>query len=93
MDDAQILTIVKYKLGLTSDVRDDYLTHIIKAARGELKNSGIDPEGQTESYQLEYDMYLAEYAGWLYESRGGEAGIPRWLQFRRHNLIIGHQNV
>lgn len=93
MDNTEILKITKYSLGLTTDVRDEYLLHIIEGARGELKNSGIDPEGQTESYTYEYNLYLAEYSAWLYRSRGGEVALPRHLQFRRHNLIIGHIDV
>ena len=89
MSDEEILQIVKFKAGLTLDVRDTYILSIIKGARAELANSGIYPEGQDENYKAEYEMYLVDYAYWLYSTKG-ESALPRHLQFRRHNLIVGH---
>lgn len=90
MNDAEILDYVKFNLGLTTDLRDKYLLQIIKGARAELKESGIDPEGQSDSYIDNYDNYLADYAAYMYRNRGGEAELPRHLLFRRRNLIISH---
>lgn len=89
MTDEEILKVVKYKAGLTLDVRDPYILEIIKGARGELANSRITPDGQDENYRQEYDMYLVDYCYWLYSTRGEEA-LPRHLLFRRNNLIVGH---
>lgn len=91
MTDEQILEIVKYNLGLSTDVRDPYLLQIIKSARGELKRSGIDPSGQNDDYGLHYDMYLADYSAWLYRERGGATTLPKYLSFRRNNLIVDHK--
>lgn len=89
MTDREILQIVKYKAGLTMDVRDTYILDIIRGARAELKNSGVHPEGQDENYTAEYEMYLVDYSYWLYSTRGEDV-LPRHLRFRRNNLIVGH---
>lgn len=93
MDDQQILELVKFNLGISTTVRDEYLLHIIKSTRSQCKQSGIDPEGQSEDYINEYNLYLHDEVAWLYRSRGGETGRPEGLAFRRHNLIVGHKDV
>lgn len=93
MDDNAILELVKFNLGLTTDVRDKYLLQIIKSTRSQLKQSGIDPEGQSEDYCNEYYYYLSDEAAWLYRNRGGEIALSEGLRFRRNNLIIGHEDV
>lgn len=88
MDDNDILRFVKANLGLTSEVRDEYLLQIIKGAKGELKGSGVTGEGQSEDYINEYEEYLVDYVSWMYRNRGGEEPLPRHLRFRRNNLIL-----
>lgn len=93
MDKDTILEFVKYNLGLNTTVRDKYLSQIIEGAIAELKNSGINPDGQDESYIKEYETYLIDYSSWLYRNRGGETSLPRHLIFKRRNLQIGHKDV
>ena len=93
MDDKEVLELVKFNLGLSSNIRDKYLLQIIKSTRSQLKNSGIDPEGQTVDYQNEYFYYLSDEVSWLYRNRGGEIGLSPGLRFRRNNLILGHKDV
>lgn len=91
MDNAEILLIVKANLGLTTDLRDKYLTSIIQAARGELSLKGVDPEGQEEAYRLSYDQYLADYSAWAYRTRGGTETMPKYLRLKLNDLIIAHK--
>lgn len=93
MTDEQILELVKFNLGISTSVRDTYLLQIIKSTRSQLKNSGIDPEGQSEDYCNEYYLYLHDEVCWLYRNRGGEIALSSGLRFRRNNLIIGHKDV
>lgn len=93
MTDEEILNLVKSNLGISTDKRDQYLRQIIKSTRSQLKNSGIDPEGQSEDYKNEYDLYLSDEVAWLYRSYGGETALSPGLRFRRNNLILGHKNV
>lgn len=93
MTDNEILELVKFNLGISTDVRDKYLLQIIKSTRSQLKNSGIDPEGQSTDYCNEYDLYLHDEVCWLYRNRGGELALAPGLRFRRNNLILGHQDV
>ena len=93
MTDNEILELVKFNLGISTDVRDKYLLQIIKSTRSQLKNSGIDPEGQTDDYCNEYFYYLSDEVCWLYRNRGGEIKLSPGLRFRRNNLILGHKDV
>ena len=93
MNDEQILELVKFNLGISTSVRDEYLKQIIKSTRSQLKNSGIDPEGQSEDYCNEYFYYLSDEVSWLYRNRGGEIALSPGLRFRRNNLILGHKDV
>lgn len=87
-----ILELVKAKLGISTSVRDTYLTAIIKGVVKELE----DEQGLTldddNSYHL---LFVVDYATWRYESKDKEGAMPRHLQFRLHNLIIytGGHNV
>lgn len=87
------LEFVKYNLGLSTTVRDQYIKRIIESAEAELRNSGINPDEQEESYVKEYEMFLIDYSSWLYRNRGGDGSLPRHLIYKRHNLQIGHKDV
>lgn len=84
---------VKLVLGISSNVRDPILINIIEGAIAELRNSGIDPENQTDYYKNEFHRYIIDYSAWLYESKGGRESMPRHLTFRRRNLQIGHHDI
>lgn len=87
-----ILELVKAKLGISTSVRDTYLTAIIKGVVKELEDEqGLTLDGDN-SYHL---LFVVDYATWRYESKDKEGAMPRHLQFRLHNLIIytGGHNV
>lgn len=93
MDVAQVLELVKARLGITTAVRDHYLTAIISGVIDELeKEKGItlDPDNACHL------MFVVDYATWRYQSvgdgttayTGQPMSMPRHLQYRLHNLII-----
>lgn len=88
MDTNEILKFVKFNLGISTSVRDEYLNHIINSTISRLKRTGIDPEGQSTDYQNEYFSYVVDEVCNMYRNRGGEIALPEGLNYRRNTLIV-----
>lgn len=85
MDIGTILMLVKARQGITSDVRDTYLTAIIEGIVKELESvQGITLDSANQCHL----MFVVDYATWRYQSRDEMGGMPRHLQFRLHNLFV-----
>ncbi|CAK7002033.1 hypothetical protein [Tissierella sp.] len=85
MKTATILALLKARIGISSDVRDTYLTAIVDSIITELE----DEKGIVlDEKNMNQVMFIVDYATWRYQNRDGDKGIPRHLQFRLHNLII-----
>ena len=93
MDTNDILKFVKFNLGISTDVRDEYLEFIIDSTISRLKRTGIDPEGQNTDYQNEYFSYVVDEVCNMYRNRGGEIPLPEGLRFRRNTLIVEKNDV
>ena len=88
MDDVQLetsLSLVKESIGLRSDVRDGFLTAIIKGTHKQLTTEQGISLDMDNSYHL---IFLVDFSAWRYKNRDSSGAIPRHLQFRLHNLII-----
>lgn len=82
----QTLQIVKSKLGISSNIRDTLLNHIIDSTKIELQeehNLVVKEEGDTDLVS----SFLIDYVCFKYQNREYK-GVPRYLQFRLHNLKI-----
>ena len=80
-----VLELAKARIGITSNIRDEYLTKIIEGIKNELENQ------QGLSIDLDSPhilMFLVDFATWRYQNRDTHDGMPRHLQFRLHNLMI-----
>ncbi|MED4783446.1 hypothetical protein [Brevibacillus choshinensis] len=85
MDTAIVLSLVKERLGIRSNVRDTYLSAIVQGVVKELEDEkGIVLQAADASHL----MFCVDYASWRYQSRDSTGAMPRHLQFRLHNLII-----
>jgi hypothetical protein len=85
MDTATVLSLVKARLGISSEVRDTYLTAIIDGIVKELTDEkGLSLDGDNP-YHL---MFVVDFATWRYQNRDTMEAMPRHLQFRLHNLMI-----
>ena len=85
MDASTVVALVKERLGIRTNVRDIYLTAIVDGVVKELEEEkGLALDG-ANPYHL---MFVVDYATWRYQSRDSDAGLPRHLQFRLHNLMI-----
>lgn len=81
----EALRLVKFRLGITSTVRNEYLEAIIDSVIKELEDEkGVVLE-ENNSYHL---LFIVDYATWRYQSRDSVGAMPRHLQFRLHNLMI-----
>jgi len=88
MNTETVLQLVKARLGISSTVRDTYLTAIIEGVITELEDAqGLVLDG-ANPYHL---MFVVDYSTWRYQNRDSEGAMPRHLQFRLHNLMI-HAN-
>jgi hypothetical protein len=93
MDNATIVELVKARLGISSEVRDTFLTAIAEGVVKELEDEkGLVLDG-TNPYHL---MFVVDYATWRYqnvensETSSGRVmlSMPRHLQYRLHNLMV-----
>ena len=84
------LTLVKARLGISTSVRDTYISSIIEAVIDELKTINGLQLDKTSSAHL---MFIVDCSTWRYQNRDSYEGIPRHLQFRLHNLIIANKGV
>lgn len=82
MEKETILTLVKSRIGISSTVRDTYLMAIIESVISEF-------EYFYDSTNQSHIMFIVDFATWRYQNRDESGGVPRHLQFRLHNLIVG----
>lgn len=81
-----VLSLVKARLGITIDRRDEYIQAIIDGIKKELADiQGIELDVSNPNHV----MFLVDYACYRYENRGEQSGLPRHLQWRLHNLFVG----
>lgn len=80
----KILQIVKSKLGISSNVRDTLLNHIIDSTRIELQEEHNLIIGEDTDL---VSSFLIDYVCFKYQNREYK-GVPRYLQFRLHNLKV-----
>ena len=84
MDESMLLDLVKLKLGITSDIRDDYLLALIKGVFDSLTTVyGL----MLDETNAEHQMFIVDYVTYLYTNQDTVA-FPRHLQWRLHNLIL-----
>ncbi len=86
----KILTLVKSRLGISTNVRDTYLTSIIESVIKELED---EKDIKLDMENMNHVMFIVDYATWRYQSRDSSGALPRHLQFRLHNLVIHNGGV
>lgn len=81
-----VLQLVKARLGITTSVRDAYLEKIVEGVITELET---DKDIQLIKDNAHHVMFVVDLSTWRYQNRDEHGAMPRHLQFRLHNLIIG----
>ncbi len=85
MDTATILDLVKARLGISTTVRDTYLTKIIESIIAELE----DEKGITlVTDNANHLMFIVDYSSWRYQSRDSKGAMPEHLKWRLKNLYV-----
>lgn len=85
MDATQVVNLVKARLGISTVVRDVYLTAIANSVIQELEDEkGLTLDGANQ-YHL---LFVCDYATFRYQSRDEPGAMPRHLQLRLHNLMV-----
>lgn len=85
MDITTILDLIKARLGISTDIRDAYLSAIIESVIKELEDEKgiiLDPDN------MNHTMFIVDYSVWRYQSRDSAGEIPKHLQWRLRNLYI-----
>lgn len=92
MDVATVVSLMKARLGISSTVRDTYLTAIADGVIKELEDEKGLVLDSANPYHL---IFVVDYATWRYQSRDSNTGMPRHLQYRLHNLFlhVGTENL
>lgn len=86
MDISEVLELVKFKEGIKSNKRDDYLNHLIDSAIKELedvKGIAIDLGNPTHT------TFVADWAYFKYVSRDNPT-MPQYLKQELHDLQISY---
>lgn len=92
MDTSTILELVKARLGISTTVRDAYLTAIIDGVIKELEDEkGITLQNENQNHL----MFIVDYSVWRYQSRDSTGDMPKHLYWRLRNLYLnsGDKNV
>lgn len=83
MTNEQLVSLLKLKIGIMSDVQDERLQHLIDAIVEELtteKGIVIDMENPRHT------SFITDYAEYRYKSVSQE--VPRYLMHRLYNLYL-----
>lgn len=85
MDINLAVDLIKARLGLTGDARDDYITAITNGVIKELEDEKGLVLDSANPYHL---MFVVDFSVWRYQNRDIPGAMPRHLQYRLHGLCI-----
>lgn len=81
------LDMLKYNLGKLDTAQDEYLQHLIEAARQMIAREGITLDDTQESQNI-----VTMYAAYLYRRRAGDdQSMPRMLRYALNNLLFAQK--
>lgn len=89
MDVNTVVTLAKARLGITTEIRDSYITAIANGILAELSDEkGLVLDGANPCHL----MFVVDYTTWRYQSvvegTSSSLSMPRHLQYRLHNLMV-----
>lgn len=85
MDTASILSLLKMQLGISTTVKDTLLTSKVNSAIAEIEDALGVMLSETDPRHIDLAV---DFAAWKYENPDAQLGIPRFIEFRIHNLQI-----
>ena len=86
MNRAEILTMLKVDLQISTAAQDAYLGNLITLAQQSIRREGI-----TLANNIEDSMLTEAYAAYLYRSRRNPAPMPRNLRWALNNRLLAEK--
>lgn len=88
MTDDELLEMTKLNLTIIGTTWDEYLTHLIEAAKKSIEREGIT----IDTTSLEDCNIIVMYAAYLYRRRvDAEAAMPRMLRYALNNRLFAEK--
>lgn len=84
--DADLLTMLKVDLGITSEAYDTRLGTYLDAAKAEIAREGIALDDTIGDCQL-----VVLYASWMWRKRDSGEAMPRMLRYRLNNRLFSQK--
>ena len=88
MTDAEMLTMLKIDLQISSTALDTMLSALITQAQAAIAREGI-----TLTNSVEDDMLVVQYAAYVYRQRRDNTGMPRFLRWMLNNRLISEKGA
>lgn len=88
MDEKSMLQLLRQDLQRTGSLpgEDDYLTHLLRAAKANLTRQGVHEEASED-----WSACVISTAAWLYRKRITGEAEPRFLRRMRLDLIVSQR--
>ena len=84
------LSLLKADLDLMTTSKDEYLNHLLEAARAKIRREGITLKADA----VDDDHLVAMYAAYLFRKRAdGAAGMPRMLRYALNNRLFDQKTA
>lgn len=77
--------LIKMRLGISTTIRDEYLSALLKAVISEVQSvQGIQVDLENSAEQ----MFVVDYVCYRYQNVGDLGGMPKHLYWRMKNLYL-----
>lgn len=80
----EVLKLVKMRLGITSEVRDDFLTHLIRSSLIETYKKGVVVNFNNDAFL----SYIVDLSCFKYKNNDFNE-LPKYLRYQLNNLLLG----
>lgn len=80
----ELLKLLKFKIGIMSNKRDDYLSHLLNSVISELE----EVYGIESSESEYYKSLVVDFAEFKYSNRGEYREVPEYIRCRIKDLFI-----
>jgi len=88
MTDAEMLTMLKIDLQISSTALDTMLSALITQTQAAIAREGI-----TLTNSVEDSMLVVQYAAYVYRQRRDNTGMPRFLRWMLNNRLISEKGA
>lgn len=84
----KLLQVVKWRLGITTNIKDEFITFLIESTLKEMKSQHkMELTDENHEEKAELREFIVDYVCYKYNNTEYK-GMPRFLQLKLHNLKI-----